>query len=122
MKTRLLVFAAGCGLLLLWVFPQTDFIYSRWSNEENRWVAFKTISQRAFITNIDFGTTPSISPQNDDFLGPMLRNRTVSVPWGYGLQKQVTVRWLTQLVQSALIVAISVGLFWAVREFSHVQK
>ena len=30
--------------------------------------------------------------------------------------------WLTQLVQSALIVAISVGLFWAVREFSHVQK
>ena len=122
MKTRLLVFAAGCGLLLLLVFPQTDFIYSRWSNEENRWVAFKTISQRAFITNIDFGTTPSISPQNDDFLGPMLRNMTVSVPWGYGLQKQVTVRWLTQLVQSALIVAISVGLFWAVREFSHVQK
>jgi len=111
---RLIVFLAGCGLLALWVYPQIDVTYSSWSNQENSWRPFKTIYRRAFLTNVDFGTEPNISIARDETLWPMLRSKSLVLP-GYPVQRQVRIRWLTQFVQSTLIVVVASGLLWAVK-------
>jgi hypothetical protein len=106
MGNRLIVLLAACGLLTLWAYPQIETTYSSWSNEENGWIPFKTIYQRAFLTNVDYGTQPNIRVTSDETLRPVIRR--------YYVQKQVRMKWLTQLVQSAFIVLVATGLLWAV--------
>jgi hypothetical protein len=112
---RLVVLLIACGLVGLWTYPQIATTYSSWSNEERKWIPFKTVYERTFLTNAAFGTQPDIRVTTDERLWEMIRTKAVVLPnaaWGYHVQKQVGINWPTQLLQSALIVLFGTGFLW----------
>ena len=113
-RTRFTVFLAGCAFLILWVFPQVEVTYSGWSNRESRWVPFKTIQTRPFLTNVDFGEVQTVDLRNDEALVNMIRSRTAwIVSDGGGVRRRTGINWATQALQSLITAGVFAGVIWS---------
>jgi hypothetical protein len=113
LKTRLIVFLAGCSLLVMWVFPQVETTYRGWSNEENRWVRVHTSYAHEFVTNVDFGEIPYHPSSWKDELFRAARAQT-----GYvrpEMNRKQGIKWSTQLLQTLIVMGLSSGLLWVTK-------